>query len=238
MTFKAIIKKIEKIKKLGWIKTEFPKNKNGGAGNTIEKLLNIKENNISLPDLGKIELKTMNIKGSSSKMLSLFNFNNKVWRMKQLEAIKKYGSKNKNGRMGIYYTLTTRPNSAGLFINVKEKQIIIQSVNGEILIEFPVKSIVQKFNQKVKSVLLVYFKREERDGQDYFLYEKAKFLSGGTNEKNIISNIKNDLITIDLRLHPRKNKSGGYTSRNHGTAFRIKDSNLQELYTNIQNISF
>ena len=240
MNLEKLIKEMKKIKEKGWIKTLFPKNKNGGAGNTLENLLGIKENNISSPDLGEIELKTVNIESSSSQLLSLFNFNNKVWRMKQLDAIKKYGSKNRDGRKGIYYTLNTTPNSAGLFINVNEKEekIIVQSILGEILIEYPVQSLVEKFNQKVKSIFLIYFRREERDGKYYFSYEKAKFLNGGTTKKNIMFNIKNHIITIDLRLHPRANKKGGFMSRNHGTAFRTQISSLHELYSNIQNIVF
>ncbi|MBX4209710.2 MAG: MvaI/BcnI family restriction endonuclease [Mollicutes bacterium PWAP] len=238
-TLEEIIKDLIEIKHKGWIKSLFPRNKNGGAGNTLENLLGIDENNISAPDLGDIELKTINIDKSNSQLLSLFNFDNKVWKMKQLDAIEKYGSKNKNGRMGLYYTLNTKPNSAGLFINADEinQKIIIQHVSGEILIEYPVENLVNKFNTKVQSVFLVYFKKEKRDGEIYFLYEKAKYLNGGTTTQNIISNIKNHIITIDLRLHPKLKKNGtSFSSRNHGTTFRVKNSNLKELYKKMENI--
>jgi hypothetical protein len=104
MNKNELISKLKKISTKGYIQILFPRNKNGGAGNTLEKLLEIKENNISLPDLGKIELKTINITNRNG-LISLFNFNNKVWKMAQLEAIEKYGSCNKDGRMGLYYIL-------------------------------------------------------------------------------------------------------------------------------------
>ncbi|WP_265348079.1 MvaI/BcnI family restriction endonuclease [Candidatus Azobacteroides pseudotrichonymphae] len=69
-----------------------------GIGKTLETLLGITENNIPLPDLGEIELKA--IRRNSKNMITLFTFNKKVWKMDPLDAIKKYGKKDKNGETG------------------------------------------------------------------------------------------------------------------------------------------
>lgn len=65
MTKQQLVKKLIEIKKIGFIKTH--RLHDTGIGKTLEDLLDIKENNISLPDLGKFELKAKRI-GSESML--------------------------------------------------------------------------------------------------------------------------------------------------------------------------
>ena len=51
-------------------------------------------------------------------MTTLFTFNKKAWKMPPLDAVRRYGSPDKDGRLGIYYTMDLVPNSAGLFLSV------------------------------------------------------------------------------------------------------------------------
>lgn len=234
MDFKTFKTEFKKIKKLGFVKTTKKVNRNGGQGNTLEDLLGISENNISAPDLGDIELKTTNISDGSvaSRLISLFTFNNKVWKIDQLEAIEKYGSLNKDGRMGMYYTLTTKPNSQGLFIWLEEvDRIQVRNIDGTILLDYPVMSVVDKFNNKLEKLILVYSEREERDGVYYYRYTRGKYFYGGTNKEIIMQFLKENRLTIDLRLHPKTNSiTGDVASRNHGTGFRIKEKDIVDLY--------
>ncbi len=112
----------QKIKEKGFI----PSFRKGptGVGFTLEKELGISENNIALPDLQGAELKAHRSQGNS--LITLFTFNKKVWQIPPLEAIKKYGSKDKNGRLGLYYTMSLKPNSAGLLSNqFKSENILV-----------------------------------------------------------------------------------------------------------------
>lgn len=84
-----------------------------GIGYTFEKLLGLRENNLALPDIENIEIKAH--RDNSNSLITLFTFNKKVWQIPPLEAIKKYGSKDKNGRLGMYYTMSLTPNSADYF---------------------------------------------------------------------------------------------------------------------------
>lgn len=54
MSLDDLIKKLRNIKKMSFVSTVYAHD--GGVGNTLENLLGIKENNISLPDTGKIEM--------------------------------------------------------------------------------------------------------------------------------------------------------------------------------------
>lgn len=231
MNKEELVLKLKQIATKGFIENQFKRNRNGGAGNTLEKLLGVKENNLSIPDLGKIELKTTNSETSGGRLISLLNFNRKVWKMNQLEAINKYGSKNQDGRLGLYYTLNTKPNSHSLFIklNINEGKMYVQSTDGNVLIEYLVDNIVEKFNIKVRTIMLVYFKTKIINKTKLFHYYKARFLKGGSTRNKIMEGISSHLITIDLRLHSKKTKDN-FVSRNHGTAFRVKEKNLFKLY--------
>lgn len=227
---KEIAKKLKKIKEMGYVKS---KRKGAtGIGYTLEELLGIKENNISSPDFGQIELKAQREKHAG--LMTLFTFNNKAWKINQLEAIKKYGSLDKNDRMGLYYTIGLTPNSAGLFLYVDNDKVSVRHTSGEIVVEWELAEIERKFEEKVKSVLLVKAQVETRDGVEYFHYNRARLLSGGTSTSILSHLFKNEYLKIDLRLHDK----GTPSARNHGTGFRVLENDLEQLYENIKEIEF
>lgn len=51
--------------------------------------------------------------------------------------------------------------------------------------------------------MLVKAKTEERDGIEYFLFDRARLLSHGTTQAIFKSQFENELLLIDLRLHIR-----------------------------------
>jgi hypothetical protein len=102
MTLNEFVKAFLKLKGKNWVKSE--RRGSTGVGYTLEKHLGLSENNIAYPDLGKIELKARRI--NSTSLITLFTFNRKVWKMKPLEAIKKFGTPDENGRLGLYFTMS------------------------------------------------------------------------------------------------------------------------------------
>lgn len=148
MTLDQILQKLSDIKKMGYIRTL--RAGSTGVGFTLETLLDIKENNISSPDLGQIELKSQ--RANHKGMTTLFTFNKKAWKMAPLEAIRKYGSKDKQSRLGLYYTMGLTPNHAGLFLSVQKEWIAVRSVDGSLIAQWYLADIARRFNQKVRSV--------------------------------------------------------------------------------------
>lgn len=67
VTLQSLIIKLRAIKSAGFVKTHRPNNT--GIGKTLEDLLDIKENNLRLPDIGDVELKAKRI--DSGSMLTL-----------------------------------------------------------------------------------------------------------------------------------------------------------------------
>ena len=229
LTIDEIKKKLSTIKKMGFVKTL--RNGPTGIGYTLETLLDIKENNISSPDFGEIELKAQRERHSG--MTTLFTFNNKAWQMNPLEAIRKYGSRDKDGRLGMYYTMGMKPNSAGLFLTVDETSISVRHIDGNIIATWQLSEIEKRFEAKVKNVLLVKAKVEERDGVEYFLFDRARLLSGGTTQAILKNQFENEQLLVDLRLHDK-----GTMARNHGTGFRVFENNMENLYEKIEEIAF
>lgn len=229
MTLNEIREKLSLIKSKGYIKTL--RSGPTGIGYTLETLLGIQENNISSPDLGEIELKAQRERHTG--MTTLFTFNNKAWKMDPLEAIRKYGSRDKDGRIGMYYTMSTRPNSAGLFLSIHDETIAVRHIDGNIIAEWKLSEVERRFEEKVKNVLLVKAKTEERDGIEYFSFDRARLLSNGTN-KTILKNLfESGELLVDLRLHDK-----GTMARNHGTGFRVFENNLENLYEKVEEITF
>lgn len=229
-TIEEIKYKLAEIKSKGFVRSL--RKGPTGIGFTLETLLGIEENNISSPDLGEIELKAQreNHKG----MTTLFTFNNKAWKMKPMEAIQKYGSPDKDGRMGMYYTASPTPNSAGLFLKVDEEFLSIRSIDGSIITQWNLSDIATKFSDKVSSVLLVKARVELREEVEFFHFHRARLLSQGTTEVILKNAFNNGQLLVDLRLHDKGTKG----ARNHGTAFRIYEENIDELYGKVEEVEF
>lgn len=217
------------IKKQGFIKTH--RRGPTGVGHTFESLLGLKENNLSLPDIENVEIKTH--RDNAQSMITLFTFNKKAWQMNQMEAIQKYGSYDENGRLGMYYTVSPTPNSAGLFLTISEDETVIyvQHRDGQIIIKWSLEEVVKNFKKKIPSLVLVSARCEERNGFEYFNYYKAQLMSN-TSADLLVDLFNSGNLMIDLRLHDK----GGKAARNHGTAFRIKENDLPKLFKNIVNL--
>jgi len=88
--------------------------------------------------------------------------------MPPLDAVKKYGSLDKSGRQGLYYTMSLKPNSAGLFLNVQKKDISVMHISGEVVATWQLEKLAERFMQKMPALIFVSAFTEERDGLEYF----------------------------------------------------------------------
>ncbi len=199
-----------------------------GIGHTLENLLGITENNIALSDLVEAELKAHRSK--SKNLITLFTFNNKCWKMNPLEAVKKYGSKDKNGRIGLYYTMSLKPNSVGLFLSINQKTISVQHTSGETIAVWSLDKLAERFIQKIPAMTFVSAFVEIRDNKEYFHFYRAQLMKN-TSPELLANQFKNENIVVDLRLHDK-----GTRARNHGTGFRIYEDKLPLLFKNIKDL--
>ena len=129
MTIEEFKIKFKEIKEKGFIRST--RRVPTGRGHTLETYLGLKENNNATPDIEGAELKAHRSGGNN--LITLFTFNRKAWKISPLEAVKNYGSLDKNGRQGLYYTMSLKPNRAGLFLYVTDFDIAVRHISGEVV---------------------------------------------------------------------------------------------------------
>lgn len=219
-------KRFEKIKEMGFV----PSLRRGptGIGYTLETLLGIEENNDASPDIEGAELKAHRV--NSQNLITLFTFNNKAWKMPPLEAVKKYGSLDRDGRQGLYYTMSLKPNSAGLFLFIEKNSISVRHISGTVVVEWFLEDLTSRFMQKLPSLILVTAFTELRDGKEYFHFQRAQLMKDTTPDL-LRNQFESENILVDLRLHDK-----GTMARNHGTGFRVYENNLPQLFRMVKDL--
>jgi len=226
MTIEEFTDKFNRIKKQGFVPTK--RKGPTGIGYTLESLLGISENNYARPDVEGAELKAH--RTAENSLITLFTFNNNVWKMPPLEAVRKYGSLDKDGRQGLYYTMSLKPNSAGLFLAVQKAEISVRHISGEIIATWQLQALADRFMQKLPALLFVSTFTEERDGVEYFHYYRAQLMNG-TSPDLLADQFRAENILVDLRLHDH-----GTRARNHGTGFRTYEDKLSLLFHNVKDL--
>jgi MvaI/BcnI restriction endonuclease family len=216
-------RRFDRVKKKGWIKSL--RRGSTGVGHTLQELLGIDEDNIALPDMHSAELKAHRI--GSGSMITLFTFNRKAWKMKPLDAIRKYGTSDRNGRLGLYFTMSLKPNSQGLFLDKDSDSISVRHKSGEIIAVWQIIDLQEQFIKKFPALILVSAQTEDRGGVEWFQYTRARLLTG-TSPSTLLSQIEDGNVLVDLRLHDK-----GTSARNHGTGFRTHEDRLPELFNNV-----
>ncbi|MDR3049771.1 MAG: MvaI/BcnI family restriction endonuclease [Elusimicrobiota bacterium] len=219
--------KFKALKEKGFIRSK--RNGPAGIGYTLEFYLGIVENNKAHPDIDGAELKAH--RTNEKSLITLFTFNNKVWQMPPLEAVKKYGSFDTNGRKGLYYTMSLKPNSAGLFLQVSKTEISVRHISGEVIATWQLKDLADRFIQKIPALIFVSAHTEERADKEYFHFYRAQLMKG-TSPELLANQFEEENILVDLRLHDK-----GTMARNHGTGFRAYENKLPLLFKSIKDIT-
>ncbi|MBU1037238.1 glycosyl hydrolase [Patescibacteria group bacterium] len=216
------------MKKIGFIKTH--RKGDTGIGKTLEDLLEIKENNIPLPDIKDIaELKAY--RRSTKSMLTLFT----------LEPLPKGGdrdrilldnfgySKRQNNRAKeLHSTISSkRYNNQNLKLSVEKDKIKVKGKNRRLNIYWNMESLQEKFEQKIPALIYVLADSKIIKNEEYFYFNEAYLLDGFDFEL-FKKMVRRDYIVADFRMYYRPNGS----VRNHGTGFRIKINQLYNCFDN------
>jgi len=193
-------------------------------------LLEIKENNIPLPDIKDIaELKAY--RRSTKSMLTLFT----------LEPLPKGGdrdrilldnfgySKRQNNRAKeLHSTISSkRYNNQNLKLSVEKDKIKVKGKNRRLNIYWNMESLQEKFEQKIPALIYVLADSKIIKNEEYFYFNEAYLLDGFDFEL-FKKMVRRDYIVADFRMYYRPNGS----VRNHGTGFRIKINQLYNCFDN------
>jgi len=227
MKLSELVKRLENLKEKGFIKSL--RSGPTGIGHLAEKELGLNETNIAIPDIGgRVEMKAT--RKNANSLITLFTFNRAVWKINQNDLINHYGYKDNLGRQALYNTVNNKsPNAQGFYLvsDIKKQIIILKNIKekGNIA-EWSTYVIAGKFMTKMDRLLLLIADNKIIDNKEYFHFNEAYLLENPTPEK-FLDSFNNNILMIDIRMHIKP--TGGV--RNHGTAFRIAEKYLKELYS-------
>jgi len=232
------------IKKMGWIPST--RHHDTGVGKTFEDLLGIEENNIQLPDIGGIEVKSSRSYTSSLMTLITFEppkeYRNISWTLECL--VNNFGkSGDENGGPVFHITVYAHKYTS----NTQQFKLDIREIDGkemvcvvtkkkfnpanpklpdDVVVCYPVEDILNRIARKLSGCLLVIeAETRRREGREEFRLKSAKLYSGFSAER-FIELVKEGKIVLDIRF-------GRYPDgrpHNHGTAWRIRKRDILELY--------
>jgi len=230
MTLKEIERRLRALKAMGYVPTV--RKGSTGVGHTFEQKMGLSETNIPIPDLGgRTEIKTT--RKDSTSLITLFCFNRGVWHISQKDLIEKYGYADDSGRKALKNTIYAgRQISQGLSLIVDDlnNKVSLVDNNRTLLATWDIFVMVGKLMSKLGRVLFIIADRRfNADGDEEFLYNEAHILTDPI-PRNFINAFKAGKVGIDLRMHLKESGS----VRNRGTAFRIKEIDLWDLYSNIR----
>lgn len=232
MVLEELIRKLKEIKNLGFISSR--RFHDGGVGNTLEDLLELKENNLSLPDLGKIELKAKRIKSES--MLTIVTKSPEPKGINRV-LFKNYKYKDIDGYEKLNSTVYgSRENPQGFRIIFENDKIILKNKKN-IEVYWLTSIFDDVLKSKAEKILLIFAetKGERNTPNEKFHYIEAHLLSGLSVAK-FKRAIEHDKLKIDIRIGLYMSGKNKGKFHDHGTAFRINKRDFLELFDNYQRL--
>lgn len=229
------------IKNKGFIQSS--RTSNTGIGKTFEDLLEKKEDNLSEADFGDIEIKTQ--RERSNSYVTLFTKSPTYPRAANTHLRLNYGTEDSGYGLKILHTsifgnkYNTFADKYGFkFIVDREKRIMFISIkelsSGLIIDESAYYSfdlLEQAISKKLKKVAYVTAESREGANGEEFYYKSVELLYRPNFDK-FICLIEDGTIMIDIRIgvfHNKEKRTYGKT-HDHGTGFRIKESDFDKLF--------
>lgn len=236
-----IIERFKQVKALGFIKSN--RKNNTGIGKTFEDYIGVLENNIDEPDLFGYEIKSH--REETASYITLFTKSPNFPRKANSYLRDKYGMPYEdNTDLKELHTsmFASKYNSFGNVFsfrlindrNRKAVKIGIYDLDTKRLIDDTVgyryDCLDKILNRKLKNLFYVSAERQTENGDEYFFFNKAEIYSHPTLEK-FLTLIDDGLIMFDIRIGSyRSGKNYGKT-HDHGSGFRILESNLRLLFS-------
>ena len=199
--YSELIKKLKKIKEMGWIRTH--RDGNTGVGKTLEDLLGITENNIPGPNAAMIELKSA--RKNVSSMLTLFTKSPlPPWANSILLEKYGYASVKKEGTKRLETTVNALDfnnlkGKLGFKISIKENRVNLITPANEIVGYWDKEILKNSFERKLPKLLYVKAEARGKGKKEEFWFNEAWLLSG-FDFNNFVQLLKDGIILVDIRI--------------------------------------
>lgn len=235
-----IIERFEQVKALGFVKSN--RRNNTGIGKTFEDYIGVVENNIDEPDLFGYEIKSH--REETASYITLFTKSPNFPQRANAYLKDNFGTPYENNstlkklHTSIFASRYNTYNNTYSFKLINDKQngmikIGVYDINTKQLIDNSVgythECINKILKKKLKDLFYVSAERKFENGTEYFFFNKAEIYSNPTIDK-FLSLIDNGLIMYDIRIGSYQSGSKYGKPHDHGSGFRILESNLKLLF--------
>lgn len=201
-----------------------------GVGYTLESLLEIPENNIQAGDFLGMEIKAhrdSEFRATSSRRMNLF-LKEPTWidGLSHRSRIPKYGYVDDNGRLALYSTVTSRENSHKLSARVdREKERVWLQYRGEPVAYWTFEILSGRLQEKLLETVFVGATTRGTGEREEFHYDSVLYCRDPSVDR-FVSLLERGEVVIEMRMHLKPEGS----ARNHGTAFRVRQNRIPQLY--------
>lgn len=232
MTLKQLTKKLLEIKKKGFIKTH--RLNDTGIGKTLEDLLGLKENNLRLPDIGKIELKAKRM--GSESMLTIATKSPEPRGVNRV-LFEKCKYKDVDDYYNLHSTVYgSRFNPQGFKIMIEYGKLVLKNKKKiEAYWPFSIFDEVLKFKSNKIVLVFAETKGERKTRNESFHYTEA-YLLCDLNINKFKMAIKQDKLKVDIRIGAYRSGSRKGQYHDHGTGFRISKRHFLHLFDKYQKL--
>jgi len=198
----------------------------GIVGQILEREFDIKENNISVRDLGSFELKGMRAKSSK---LTLCHKKTDAGGLSPIEVFDRFGYEKPSNRdksilkKKLFTTVTSKPNKLGFRLAPSGDKRIDMYHNSEFICSWNLSESLEKIN----AILLVFAETKGATAarDELFHYISAHFLQ---NLKPLSTLVSSNIIVIDFCID--KKVGSNKSPHDRGPHIRIPKSKLFEAY--------
>lgn len=222
----------------------------GAAGNLLEQLLGIEENNLPLPNANEWELKVQ--RSTSNSLVTLFHKEPSPRAIKFVHRVllplygwphQQAGSKHPSDEMSFRQTIPgPRVTDRGFYVNCDNNRVEVHFDSSEVsprhaewlatvaarvglgdLDPVPYwgfQDLEALIASKLTNVVYVTADVKRKDKQEYFHYKKAEMLSGFSMD-NFLEKLALGEVLVEFDARTR---------HNHGTKFRTRQQTIHDLY--------
>lgn len=250
-TKQSLIEKLREISAMGWVPNARRGNQ-GGIGNTLEDLLEIKENNLPIPNAAEWELKAQRLNSTSLTTLFHIEPSPRAIRFVPQVLLPKYGWAHKeDGKKYAKGEMSFRQTIHGLTRSDRGFMVKIDRTEKKVLISFDAKSVDIRHKDWLESVK----KRvalKELNPQPYWGFDDLEH-KAGTKLLNAFY-VQAEVKTVRSKEYYKYSKVmmlqkfsfegflkaieeakilvdfDARTGHNHGTKFRMRQDSLPILY--------
>lgn len=231
-----------RIKSLGFVENVKSDSNDGGAGNTFETLLGVRENNLRDPDFEGFEVKTK--KQLSHSFISLFTQKPSHPQDGDNYMRHQFGVPDKNYpnvkcfRTSLYAHRTSKVYNKYMMsikLNRDENKLslICSDLNSNLIDDTVYWTFddLKNYTKKLANMFVVNATVKNIGGKDHYHYTNATVYMGYKGFDNFLQLIDTGLIRYDNRLGvygPNTGKSG--QPHNHGGGLRVGPKNIHMLF--------